>query len=142
MELQKCKSVDEKLDAFVQRIPDELLTVSREEQRNICAGIYNRLIALQNYDTSNLAPLRSPIILLKPSMPTLKSVSADYGLSSITRENVEIHVVDGNHVTILDEPKIATAINGEPLEDADAFKAKIMEDGKILAPITDPHHSR
>ncbi|XP_074097576.1 fatty acid synthase [Cotesia typhae] len=142
MELQKCKSVDEKLDAFVQRIPDELLTVSREEQRNICAGIYNRLIALQNYDTSNLAPLRSPIILLKPSMPTLKSVSADYGLSSITRENVEIHVVDGNHVTILDEPKIATAINGEPLEDADAFKAKIMEDGKILAPITDPHYTR
>ncbi|XP_053598737.1 fatty acid synthase [Microplitis demolitor] len=142
MELQKCDSFKSKLDAFMARVPTESLSISRENQRNICAAVYNRLIALQNYDTSNLPPLRSSIILLKPSMPTLKSVSGDYGLSSITREKVEVHVIDGNHVTILDEAKIATAINGEPLEDAEAFKARIMEDGKILAPISDPHYSR
>lgn len=31
----------------------------------------------------------------------------------ITEEKVELHVVDGNHVTILNNIKIAMAINGE-----------------------------
>lgn len=60
----------------------------------------------------------------------------------MTREKVEIHTVEGNHVTILDDNKIATAINGDPLEDAAAFKASIMEDGKILATIGDPHQEK
>ena len=53
----------------------------------------------------------------------------------VTKEKVEVHHIDGNHVTIVDNKKVAQAINGDPLEDADAFKATIMEDGKILTPI-------
>lgn len=143
MELQKCKSLDEKLDAFVQRIPDEFLNVSRDEHRNICASIYNRLIAMQNYETSNLAPLRSSIILLKPSMPTLKYISEDYGLGLITSENVEVRVVEGNHITILDESSVATAINSETLEEIEVFhKARVMEDSTISAATIYTHHSR
>ncbi|XP_034946083.1 fatty acid synthase [Chelonus insularis] len=143
VELQKCLSWVEKLEKFLHFLPAESLQISPERQGKICTAVYHRLIALQNYDISDLPPLRSSILLLKPSMPTLKSVTGDYGLSNITREKVEVYTIDGNHVTILDNLKIATAINGEPLEDAEAFKAKIMEDGKILTPILDQQqHTR
>ncbi|KAK0075162.1 hypothetical protein PV326_011833, partial [Microctonus aethiopoides] len=142
IELQQCTSWQEKLDKFMARMPIESLAISAEHQRNVCTAIYKRLIALENYDVSNLPPLRSTILLLKPSMPTVRSVRYDYGLSRITREKVEVHTIEGNHVTILDNMKIAIAINGEPLEDAEAFKASIMEDGKILTPITEPRYNR
>ncbi|KAH0550507.1 hypothetical protein KQX54_019824 [Cotesia glomerata] len=98
---------------------------------------------MQNYETSNLALLRSSIILLKPSKPTLKSISEDYDLGSITRKNVEVRVVEGNHITILDEPIVATAINGEALEETEVFhKAKFMEDSAISAAKINTLHSR
>lgn len=59
-----------------------------------------------------------------------------------TRDKLEIYTVEGNHVSILDNIKVATAINGEPLEDAEAFKASIMEDGKIITPIPDAERNR
>uniref|UniRef100_A0A7G8Z9J8 oleoyl-[acyl-carrier-protein] hydrolase n=1 Tax=Meteorus pulchricornis TaxID=51522 RepID=A0A7G8Z9J8_9HYME len=142
VELQRCTSWQEKLDKFIARIPTESLSISAEYQRDICTAVYKRLIALENYDVSSLPPLRSSIILLKPSMPSVKNVSNDYGLSKLTREKVEVYTIEGNHVTILDDTKIATAINGEPLEDAAAFKASIMEDGKILTPLMESLYTR
>ena len=148
--------------------PVEDSRIPAEEQRALCAAIFYRLIALNKYDHTTSPPLRSSIILLKPTCPTLKSVIGDYGLHTViipnpfkiikilqhprdckivlnhlsrvqvSREKIETYTVDGNHVTILENDKIATAINGEPLEDAAAFKATIMEDGKILTAITNP----
>ncbi|KAK0167632.1 hypothetical protein PV327_005004 [Microctonus hyperodae] len=129
--LQQCTSWQEKLDKFMTYIPTESLMSSAEHQRNIYTSIYNRLIALDKYDISNLSPLRTPILLLKPSIPIVKNCLHDYGLSKITREKVEVHTIEGNHSTILDNMRIAMAINGEPLEDAEEFKASIMEDKKI-----------
>ena len=54
----------------------------------------------------------------------------------VTKEKVEVYYVEGNHVTILENKKVVNAINGDPMEDADAFKERIMEDGKILASIS------
>lgn len=38
---------------------------------------------------------------------------------------------------MLDNDRVVAAINGDPLEDAEEFKRRIMEDGKILTPITE-----
>ncbi|XP_063988184.1 fatty acid synthase-like [Diachasmimorpha longicaudata] len=142
VELNKCKTWEQKLDLFMERVQADALGISIEQRKNICTCIYNRLLALANYDHSSLPPLRTPITLLKPMIETLKNLPPDYDLSKITRDKVECHVLDGNHVTILDNPKVVCAINGEPLEDAAAFKASIMEDGKILAPIYDENRAK
>ncbi|XP_044017899.1 fatty acid synthase-like [Aphidius gifuensis] len=140
--LQKCITWEQKLNIFIERISSESIQITEEQQRNICFSVYNRLLAIENYDISIYPPLRSTIILLKPSMPTLKNISQDYGLSKVSHEKIEIHIINGNHVTILDDSKVATAINGEPLEDADAFKASIMEDGKNIATINNQSQER
>ncbi|XP_011313292.1 fatty acid synthase [Fopius arisanus] len=137
IELKKCNSWEKKLDVFMARVSAEALGISVEQRRNICTCIYNRLVALGNYNISSIPALRTPITLLKPSIETLKNLPPDYDLGKITKEKVECHTLDGNHVTILDNEKVTSAINGEPLEDAAAFKASIMEDGKILTPIYD-----
>lgn len=59
------------------------MNVAPEDQRNICTAVYNRLLALQAYNYATLAPIRSPIILLKPSQPTLREISDDYGLRTV-----------------------------------------------------------
>ncbi|KAK0167633.1 hypothetical protein PV327_005005 [Microctonus hyperodae] len=125
--LQQCTSWQEKLDKFVASIPAGTLALSTDYQRNFCTSIYNRLIALENYDISRMPPLRSSILLLKSSMLSVTNISNDYGLSAITREKIEIHTIEGNHITILDNTKVALAINNEPLEDADEFKATLMK---------------
>ncbi|KAK0091807.1 hypothetical protein PV326_002676 [Microctonus aethiopoides] len=125
--LQQCTSWQEKLDKFIASIPAGTLAISADHQRNFCISVYNRLIALENYDISRMSPLRSPILLLKPSIPSVTNISNDYGLSAITREKIEVYTIEGNHVTILDNTKVALAINNEPLEDADEFKATLMK---------------
>ncbi|KAK0078011.1 hypothetical protein PV326_009658, partial [Microctonus aethiopoides] len=131
--LQQCISWQEKLDKFMAYIPTKSSMSSAEHQRNIYTSIYKRLIALGKYDISNLSPLRTPILLLKPSTATVKNLPHDYGLNKVTREKVEVYTIEGNHSTILDNMKIAMAINGEPLEDAEEFKASIMEDKNITS---------
>lgn len=115
------------MDKFIASIPPGTLAISADNQRNFCISVYNRLIALENYDISRMPPLRSPILLLKPSMPSVTNISNDYGLSAITRGKVEVYTIEGNHVTILDNTKVVLAINNEPLEDADEFKASLMK---------------
>lgn len=58
-----------------------------------------------------------------------------YHRFQVTSEKVEIFYIEGNHATILDNNKLAMVINGEPIEDADEFKAQIMDGASKLAPL-------
>ncbi|XP_015113026.1 fatty acid synthase [Diachasma alloeum] len=137
MDLKKCKSWEQKLDVFMARAPADTLGISAEQQRKICTCIYNRLLALDNYDISSLPCLRSPITLLKPTHETLKNLPADYGLRKVTSGNLQCHTLDGNHVTILDNPEVTSIINEERAEYIMPIKASIIENGVILNPAYD-----
>lgn len=41
---------------------------------------------------------------------------------------MEVHYVEGNHVTMLDNDKVVLAINGEPLIDPQEFRKLLNED--------------
>jgi len=47
------------------------------------------------------------------------------------RDKVNVHYVEGNHVTILDSDKVITAINGESLQDPKEFRKLLTEDRPI-----------
>ncbi|CAD6237321.1 GSCOCG00002249001-RA-CDS, partial [Cotesia congregata] len=105
-----------KLDTVMKHLPSSVIKLPQEEVRCIITAVYNRFIALQNYDSSKLPALRSSIVLLKPSMPSIKFTEEDYGLSKIACQKVKIHVVEGNHLTMLNDNKIATILNDETTE--------------------------
>ncbi|XP_015113057.1 fatty acid synthase [Diachasma alloeum] len=140
MEFKKCKSWEEKLDVLMDHFPANNLGLSVENRRNMCTCIYHRFLALDNYDTSNLPPIQSSIILLKSTLSTLKSLPEDYGLSKVTKGNVEAYSIEGNHLTILDNPKVARVINGNCLKVLQTDKLSIMKSEKIITPISESNH--
>uniref|UniRef100_A0ABD2XI38 Uncharacterized protein n=1 Tax=Trichogramma kaykai TaxID=54128 RepID=A0ABD2XI38_9HYME len=126
--MEKHDKWETKLAAFLQRwvnVPG--ITMSQENQAAFYTSVYRRLQAVQAYDASVAGKIKMPIMLLKPTQPTLRAVPEDYLLGEVTSDKVEVHYVEGNHVTILDHNKIAKAINGEPLEDAEEFKQLIFQ---------------
>ncbi|XP_051154827.1 fatty acid synthase [Leptopilina boulardi] len=141
VKLEKCTNWAQKLEVLTNEVPADM-NVTPDDQRNVCTSVYNRILALQSYNYATLAPIRSPIILLKPAQPTLREIADDYGLRTITRDKVEIYTLEGNHVTLLENDKVASAINGEPLEDAESFKASIMDDSSTVRTsiISDKHN--
>ncbi|XP_043250638.1 fatty acid synthase-like [Colletes gigas] len=122
MELSKCSTWEEKLDKLVTHAPPEIKEIySPEAQKAIATFLYKRQCAVDIYDCDSMQPLRTPITLLKPTT-SLVPMEPTYGLSKLTYGKVIVHTIEGDHVTMLDNPKIAAAINGEPLEDEETFK--------------------
>ncbi|XP_024885303.1 fatty acid synthase [Temnothorax curvispinosus] len=125
LDVEKCKTWEEKLDIFLSYLPDK---TSIETKKTLCTTIYTHLLALRNYDSSSLERIRSPITLLRPTTHLVDMNEEDYGLHKITRDKVDVHYIEGNHVTILDSDKVIAAINGEPLRDPKAFRKLLAED--------------
>ncbi|XP_077259705.1 LOW QUALITY PROTEIN: fatty acid synthase-like, partial [Temnothorax americanus] len=117
LELDKCNTWEEKLEIFHTYFPKELNALTTKNQKIGCSTIYNHIIAIQNYDVSSLPRLKSSITLLKPTLPMISFTEEDYGLHKITEGKVQIHYVEGTHVTMIDNVKIISAINEEWVEE-------------------------
>ncbi|XP_071569274.1 fatty acid synthase-like isoform X1 [Temnothorax nylanderi] len=113
LELKKYNTWEEKLKIFHSYFPKELNVLTIENQKLVCLTVYNHIIAIQDYNTSSLLRLKSPITLLKPTFPIASFTEEDYGLHKITDGKVQIHYVEGTHVTMMDNVKIISTINEE-----------------------------
>ncbi|XP_071628686.1 fatty acid synthase-like isoform X1 [Temnothorax longispinosus] len=117
LELNKCNTVDEKLKVFHAYFPKDLNVLTIENQKLIYFTVYNHIVAVQDYDISSLPRLKSPITLLKPTSPIASFTEEDYSLHKVTEGKVQIHYVEGNHITMMDNEKITSAINETWIED-------------------------
>ena len=69
------------------RAPTSSMSLTKEYQKLICTAVYQRLLALIAHNTADLPQIRTPIILLKPTMPSVRNVADDYGLSKVSIQN-------------------------------------------------------
>nr|XP_003703606.1 PREDICTED: fatty acid synthase [Megachile rotundata] len=121
-ELSNFSTWDEKLNKLVEHVPPEIRKdYTPESIRKFCTSIYNRVRVIGKYDPTSLPPLRTPITLLKPTLPAVLLDDATYGLNKLTYGKVTVHEIEGNHVSMLDNVKVAAAINGEPIDDIETF---------------------
>ncbi|XP_036142705.1 fatty acid synthase-like isoform X1 [Monomorium pharaonis] len=115
MELEKCNTWEERYDIFARSFLVMNRSLSPANLKTLCTTVYKYSSAIRHYDPSTLPPIKSPIILLKPTQPLHISITdEDYGLHKVTQNMIQVHYVDGNHVTILRNKKVSAAINGEP----------------------------
>ncbi|KAG7203862.1 hypothetical protein KM043_017916 [Ampulex compressa] len=128
--LKKCATWEDKFNEFIKNSPIKNLNASIESLKALYITVYKRLRALQLYDISCIKSIESPVLLLKPTEPATHSASPDYGLQAITRGKIEIHVVPGNHITILENEKVAAAINGEILDSNKAHIVNLMDNSQ------------
>jgi hypothetical protein len=144
LDLKELSNWDEKLNIFMNYIPPSELTnqLFIDVKKALCTTLYQHILALIEYDVMKIPKISSPIILLKPTVPSIMFLEEDYGLHrvrflkyvfkyastfreshfqlffnlQITTGNIEVHYVNGNHITILDSDKVLAAINGERIE--------------------------
>lgn len=83
LELEKHTTWGNKLQGFLRQIPDDSLAISTANQAALCTAVYMRLLAVQAYD-SNRPPIRTPIVLLKPTAPILRNAPEDYDLGQVS----------------------------------------------------------
>ena len=75
-------------------------------------SLVNRLKLTLALDLSKFSPLdKTPFTLVRPSEFSILEIEEDYGLSSLTSTKVNIKYVEGNHTTILDNPKLYEILN-------------------------------
>ncbi|CAL1677398.1 unnamed protein product [Lasius platythorax] len=110
LELKKCNTWEEKLEVLT-HFSKEINVLTVENQKFLCSTIYDHIIAVQDYNISSLPRLKSSVILLKPILTPITFGEEDYGLHKVTENAVQIHYVEGTHITMMDNDKIASFIN-------------------------------
>ncbi|KAL6436122.1 hypothetical protein ACFW04_005722 [Cataglyphis niger] len=133
LELNKCTNWDKKLDVFIAHVPSTYKKLSVDNNKFLCTTIYERLIAIHKYDVTQLPKIESPIILLKPMIKSLSFLQEDYGLHKITKGNVEVFYIEGNHVTMMDNDKVVAIINEEHIESVKKLKLNLTDHDNITS---------
>ncbi|KMQ84247.1 fatty acid synthase [Lasius niger] len=110
LELNKCNTWEEKLEVIT-HFTKEINVLTVENKKFLCSTVYDHIIAVQDYNISSMPRLKSSIILLKPTLTPFTFIEEDYGLHKVTEGAVQIHYVEGTHITIMDNDKITSFIN-------------------------------
>lgn len=89
LELKKCNSWDEKLNAWLNVLsPERKELFSKVDRRNVIHSVYVRLRAIATYNPDPMPYLRAPITLFKPLFPLVLNASYDYELQDVGFETL------------------------------------------------------
>ncbi|KAG5347678.1 FAS synthase, partial [Acromyrmex charruanus] len=114
VELKKCESWSERFNIFAKQFSVIYPYLSLANLKTLLTSIYKYLSVLRHYDSSTLPPIKSPIILLKCTHSSnMIAIEEDFCLHKVTQNVVKVHYIEGDHVTIMKNKKVAAAINGE-----------------------------
>ena len=79
--------------------------------RDLPSEFTNRLNISLSTKESDFSPLKSiQISLVKPTNSAINGIHRDYGLTQFTSSNVKIKLVEGDHETMLKNPKLADIV--------------------------------
>jgi len=83
MELKKCETWEERYNIFAKQFLVINTSLSPANLKTLCTTVYKHLSAIQQYDPSTLPPIKSPIILFKPTYSFYPMTEEDYGLHKV-----------------------------------------------------------
>ncbi|KAI4485852.1 hypothetical protein M0804_006341 [Polistes exclamans] len=88
-----------------------------QECKDALNSYYMRIKSIINYNLESSPYLKSPIILCKPLNPSMYNMPHEYGLQNVTKNKVEVYTIEGNHITMLEDEKLAKIINDELIQE-------------------------
>ena len=106
--LLKSKDFDERMDLFFSLIPPETRNKQKLEKQAGVA-VYNRLKAALNYTFKN-KNIKSTVHLFKAKYPMVDEED-DYQLSKVCDNIAQVITIDGDHVSILNNPNLVKAVS-------------------------------
>ncbi|KAF9408342.1 hypothetical protein HW555_011931 [Spodoptera exigua] len=109
--LNEIESYEERIALTVKMTPIQN-SYSDKFFANIARACFDRLKTILDLDPKAFTKLKSPIILLRPKEnPSFVAVEENYGLDKYTENNVTVHFLEGNHISIIDSNDCANVIN-------------------------------
>lgn len=117
---------EEKVDVFqimrenptweerVEKILDlckEQYLYSTDYLRDMANCLFHRIKMVLDFKPDFHDIIKSSITLIRPTEISIVDVDEDYGLKKLTRGAVNVKYVDGNHLTMLENPKLVQIIN-------------------------------
>lgn len=102
---------EEKVDNFM-RFYDSEPNLKKKYTKEWVTGLFNRFKMTQNMNESSFPYLKSSkISLVVPSEKIIAGLAEDYNLNRYCSQKVETLVVNGNHLSILQNAELAKFIN-------------------------------
>lgn len=114
-ELQSCDKWSSKMNLLFRYLQDDLKSMySTQYLRNIFTAMSNRLKAAINTntdDTMQIAKLKSPVTLVRPTQASIADIANDYDLSKYAEQTVEVRYVKGNYLKMLSSDEVTQIID-------------------------------
>lgn len=77
----------------------------------MASALLMRVSIAAHNDVTIVRPIKSGITLVRPTEMSVVDIEEDYGLSAYTEGKFNLKFIEGNHSTIIDNPKLAVIIN-------------------------------
>lgn len=85
---------------------------SEEYGVKICHALVNRMILTINIDVDSFDVIQhSPLTLIRPTELSVQEIEEDYGLNKCSSNAIDIKYLEGNHATVLENPKLPVTLN-------------------------------
>lgn len=111
--MQRCDSWEQKIELLYEYLSDDVkASFSPAYLHKVCTAMANRLRAVNALNADTDVPrLKSQIKLVRPQQASFTDIADDYELSKYASHSVDVQYIEGNHLTMLDNPKLADIIN-------------------------------
>lgn len=128
--LSDCVTWQSKIDKLIE-FGKSQAEYSETYMRSITEAMYNRLKVVFDYDTENIVKIKSSITLVRPTEVAVVEVDERYELARFTDGMVNLKIIDGNHMTVLENNKLANIINEcDPYFVSDRIFLEYVNSGK------------
>lgn len=102
---------DARIDKLIEFTTEHKL-YSDSYTRSILNALVNRIKLIINLDIELFKPLKHTLItLIRPTEASVFNIDEDYGLNNLSDHKINIKFVEGNHITMLENPKLTALIN-------------------------------
>ncbi|XP_077295534.1 fatty acid synthase-like [Arctopsyche grandis] len=102
---------DNKVESFIKYVP-ESVKYSKHYQKGAVRAVFGRVLSILAYDGTVSYKLKSQVILLRTKdFPIGVVTDEQYCLQKYVEQPIQTHLLEGNHVTILENKDCANIIN-------------------------------
>ncbi|KAF5287178.1 hypothetical protein FQR65_LT12307 [Abscondita terminalis] len=131
-DILECKNLEERIELAMKYMPNSSADFVNYQKRLLASG-YGRIRSATFYKP-NFEKLKTVSMLVKPDQPLLPDLPQDYDLQDLFESPIRIRTVEGNHLSILKNSKLATIVNEIVEESWKSFESKsgMMENSVIV----------
>jgi fatty acid synthase, animal type len=105
-----CSTWPARIEKIVELSKDKGLFSETYIRQNV-SQLFNQIKGSLNIDLDDVVPIKSPITLIRPTEVCVVDIDEDYGLGKYTVGEFNLKIIEGNHMTMLRNPKLSELIN-------------------------------